>query len=107
MLAALVNTRGLTEIVIITVGLQEHILDTGRYALMIVMALVTTAMTGPLLSWCELRSRTARDVGAAGHSVVGAGSLTRWMPRRSAGGVRSGPRARQADTYYARRAASR
>ncbi|MGQ4488527.1 cation:proton antiporter [Streptomyces sp. SAS_281] len=49
-LAALMNTRGLTELVILGVGLQAGLLDEGLYSLMVVMALVTTAMTGPLLS---------------------------------------------------------
>jgi Kef-type K+ transport system membrane component KefB len=50
-MAALVNTRGLTELVILSVGLQEHLINPQLYALLIVMALVTTAMTGPLLNW--------------------------------------------------------
>ncbi|MFI2437082.1 cation:proton antiporter [Streptomyces sp. NPDC018693] len=49
-LAALMNTRGLTELVILGVGLQLGLLDGTLYSLMVVMALVTTAMTGPLLS---------------------------------------------------------
>jgi Kef-type K+ transport system membrane component KefB len=49
-LAVLMNTRGLTELVILTVGLNLGVLDTALYSLMVVMALVTTAMTGPLLS---------------------------------------------------------
>jgi Kef-type K+ transport system membrane component KefB len=61
-LAALLNTRGLTEIVILTVGLQEHVLDIDLYSLMIVMALVTTAMTGPLLKLWYPRSSIARDL---------------------------------------------
>jgi Sodium/hydrogen exchanger family len=48
-MATLMNTRGLTEIVILGVGLQLHILTKPLYALMVVMALVTTAMSGPLL----------------------------------------------------------
>ena len=48
-LATLINTRGLTGIVILSVGLQLHILDPSLYSLMIVMAIVTTAMAGPLL----------------------------------------------------------
>ncbi|WP_406384913.1 hypothetical protein [Streptomyces sp. NBC_01618] len=43
------NTRGLTELVILGVGLQLGLLDPSLYSLMVVMALVTTAMTGPLL----------------------------------------------------------
>lgn len=48
-MATLMNTRGLTELVILTVGLRLGVLDTGLYSLMVVMALVTTFMTGPLL----------------------------------------------------------
>src|SRR5580693_1147457 len=48
-IATLMNTRGLTELVILGVGLQLHILTKPLYALMVVMALVTTAMSGPLL----------------------------------------------------------
>jgi Kef-type K+ transport system membrane component KefB len=52
-MAALVNTRGLTELVILSVGLQQHLLSPQLYALLVVMALVTTAMTGPLINWLE------------------------------------------------------
>jgi Kef-type K+ transport system membrane component KefB len=48
-LAVLMNTRGLTELVILTVGLNLGVLDTALYSLMVAMALVTTAATGPLL----------------------------------------------------------
>ena len=48
-LATLMNTRGLTGIVILSVGLQLRILDQSLYSLMIVMAVVTTMMAGPLL----------------------------------------------------------
>lgn len=49
-LGVLMNTRGLTELVILGIGLQLGLLDTSLYSLMVVMAVVTTAMTGPLLS---------------------------------------------------------
>ncbi|WP_306323282.1 MULTISPECIES: cation:proton antiporter [unclassified Streptomyces] len=49
-LGVLMNTRGLTELVILGVGLQLGLLDDSLYSLMVVMAVVTTAMTGPLLS---------------------------------------------------------
>ncbi|MGW5677884.1 cation:proton antiporter [Streptomyces sp. NPDC003860] len=50
-LGVLMNTRGLTELIILGVGLQLGLLDTELYSLMVVMALVTTAMTSPLLRW--------------------------------------------------------
>ncbi|WP_204802023.1 cation:proton antiporter [Mycobacterium riyadhense] len=48
-LAILLNTRGLTELVVLTTGLQLGILDQRLYSVMVCMALVTTMATGPLL----------------------------------------------------------
>ena len=63
-LATLMNTRGLTELIILTVGLQLGVLDVSLYSSMVVMALVTTAMAGPLLQLIyPLRAdRTEADV---------------------------------------------
>ncbi|MEO6502991.1 MAG: cation:proton antiporter [Jatrophihabitantaceae bacterium] len=60
-LAALMNTRGLTELVILSVGLQLGFLDDQLYSLMVVMAVVTTMMTGPLLSVLYPRERVEQD----------------------------------------------
>lgn len=49
-LAVLMNTRGLTELIVLGVGLDAGLLDRRLYTLMVVMAVVTTAMAGPLLS---------------------------------------------------------
>lgn len=48
-LALLMNTRGLTELIILNVGVGLGILDTSLFTMMVIMALVTTAMAGPLL----------------------------------------------------------
>jgi Kef-type K+ transport system membrane component KefB len=77
-MAALVNTRGLTELVILSVGLQQHLLSPQLYALMIVMALVTTAMTGPLLNRIQPMVVSAPDAETT-RTVVpafGAGGLS-------------------------------
>lgn len=50
-LATLMNTRGLTELIVLNVGLQMGFLEQDLYSLMVVMAVLTTAMAGPLLSW--------------------------------------------------------
>jgi Kef-type K+ transport system membrane component KefB len=47
--AVLMNTRGLTEIVIVAVALDMGLISQSFYSMMVVMAVVTTAMTGPLL----------------------------------------------------------
>jgi Kef-type K+ transport system membrane component KefB len=48
-LAVLMNTRGLTEIVVLSVGLQERLIDVEMYSMMVIVALVTTGMTPPLV----------------------------------------------------------
>ncbi|MFD9865420.1 cation:proton antiporter domain-containing protein [Streptomyces alboflavus] len=48
-LATLMNTRGLTELIALGVGLEAGLLDERLYAVFVLMAVITTAMTGPLL----------------------------------------------------------
>ncbi len=61
-LGALMNTRGLMELVALNVGYDLGILSPRMFTMLVVMALVTTAMTGPLI---DLASRSdARRAGA-------------------------------------------
>ena len=46
----LVNTRGLTELVILNVGLSLGAISTSLFTIGVLMAVITTVMTGPLLS---------------------------------------------------------
>ncbi|MDN3353612.1 cation:proton antiporter [Actinomadura sp. DC4] len=48
-LGLLMNTRGLTELIILNVGVGLGVLDGQMFTMMVVMALVTTALAGPLL----------------------------------------------------------
>ncbi|MEV0320299.1 cation:proton antiporter [Streptomyces sp. NPDC050658] len=48
--AALVNTRGLTELIVLNVALDAEIIGPQLFTVLVLMALVTTFMTGPLLS---------------------------------------------------------
>jgi Kef-type K+ transport system membrane component KefB len=48
-LGAALNARGALEIVVATVGLSLEVIDSTAYTAIVVMALVTTALTGPLL----------------------------------------------------------
>lgn len=50
-IGVLMNTRGLMELVILTVGLQLHVITDSIFAIMVLMALLTTFMTTPLLHW--------------------------------------------------------
>ena len=50
-IGVLMNTRGLMELVILTIGLQLGVINETVFAMMVIMALVTTFMTTPLLYW--------------------------------------------------------
>ncbi|HEX5496070.1 MAG TPA: cation:proton antiporter [Mycobacteriales bacterium] len=61
-LATLMNTRGLTGLVILTVGQQLGLLDQTLYSLTVAMAVLTTGMTGPLLMLIDRRGRPAPEL---------------------------------------------
>ncbi|MEV7975823.1 cation:proton antiporter [Streptomyces sp. NPDC086519] len=48
LIGVLLNTRGLTELIVLNVGLQAGVIGSRLYALLVVMALLTTAAAGPL-----------------------------------------------------------
>jgi len=49
-LGALMNTRGLMELIVLNLGYELHILSQRAFSMLVIMALFTTVMTGPLLS---------------------------------------------------------
>ncbi|MFF5372872.1 cation:proton antiporter [Streptomyces sp. NPDC013187] len=63
-ISVLMNTRGLTEVVILTVGLRMGLIDEEFYSVLIVVAVLTTAMTGPLLRRVRRESVTATRHGS-------------------------------------------
>jgi Kef-type K+ transport system membrane component KefB len=63
-LGALMNTRGLVELIVLNIGLDLRILSPRIFTMMVVMALVTTCMTGPLLSLADLARKKAFDARA-------------------------------------------
>jgi Kef-type K+ transport system membrane component KefB len=50
-LGILMNTRGLMELVILNIGLDIGVISPALFSMMVLMALVTTFMTTPLLEW--------------------------------------------------------
>lgn len=50
-LGVLMNTRGLMELVILSVGLEVGVISPTLFSMMVLMAIVTTLMTTPLLHW--------------------------------------------------------
>ncbi|MFE9046540.1 cation:proton antiporter [Streptomyces sp. NPDC007818] len=55
-LGVLLNTRGLTELVVLQAGFAAGILTSDLFLALVVMTLVTTAMTGPAYSLVEARA---------------------------------------------------
>jgi Kef-type K+ transport system membrane component KefB len=49
-IAALVNTRGLTELIVLNVGLTSGIISRQLFSILVLMALITTVLTAPVLS---------------------------------------------------------
>ncbi len=48
-IGAMMNTRGLMELVVINAGYELHVIPRSIYCMLVLMAIVTTAMTVPLL----------------------------------------------------------
>ena len=49
------NTRGLMELVVLNIGLELGILSPALFTMMVLMALLTTFMTAPVLEWVYFR----------------------------------------------------
>ena len=50
-LASLMNTRALMELIVLNIGYDLGFLPQSMFTMLVVMAVVTTLMTGPLLRW--------------------------------------------------------
>ncbi|MFS2056459.1 cation:proton antiporter, partial [Variovorax sp. CT11-76] len=60
---ALMNARGLMELIVIKIGLDVGLIGPELFTMLLVMALATTAMTGPLINL--VMGREARAAEAA------------------------------------------
>ncbi|MDR2920582.1 MAG: cation:proton antiporter [Tannerella sp.] len=58
-LGAMMNTRGLMELVILSIGYELHILPPAIFVMLVLMTLVTTFMTTPLLAVIDWAFRKA------------------------------------------------
>ncbi len=110
-LGALMNTRGLTELIVLNIALDEGVISPALFTALVVMALVTTLMTGPLMRVIDPKNRfgeppeeelaaatrlTIGDTAAPSHSILVApqtdaslgpllaiaAPLARWEPPR-------------------------
>jgi Kef-type K+ transport system membrane component KefB len=55
-LGALLNTRGLVEVIVLNIAYNAHVFSPTLFTMLVVMALITTAMTVPILNWLKVGS---------------------------------------------------
>lgn len=79
--AALVNTRGLTELIALNAGLTSGIISAKLFTILVLVALVTTVSTAPLLSLLGWPSRRPAERGAAGAGLTGSADRDGSRPR--------------------------
>jgi Kef-type K+ transport system membrane component KefB len=58
-LGALMNARGLMELIVLTIGLDLGVISPTLYSMMVLMALATTIATVPVLRWLGITSQFA------------------------------------------------
>ncbi len=64
----LMNTRGLTELIVLNIGLSLGVISPLLFTMLVIMALVTTFMTSPLLEWTYPKKLIQADALASIHS---------------------------------------
>jgi len=65
---ALMNSRGLMELIIINIGLQKGVIQPALFSIMVLMAIVTTLMATPIFEW--VYGRHARKSGELAGAAV-------------------------------------
>jgi Kef-type K+ transport system membrane component KefB len=66
-IGALMNSRGLMELIIINIGLQKGIIGPTLFSMLVLMAIITTMMASPLFEYvCGRKARETGELGAIG-----------------------------------------
>ena len=56
-IGTLMNSRGLMELIILNIGLQQGVITERLYTIMVIMAIVTTLMASPIFQWLYAKHR--------------------------------------------------
>ena len=74
-IGALMNARGLMELIIINIGLQRGIIGPALFSILVLMAIITTLMASPLFEWVYGRKARERgELGGLGDAEIDSGS---------------------------------
>ncbi|MES2822704.1 MAG: cation:proton antiporter [Pseudomonadota bacterium] len=60
-IGALMNSRGLMELIIINIGLQKGVIGPALFSMLVLMAIITTLMASPVFEW--VYGKKARETG--------------------------------------------
>jgi Kef-type K+ transport system membrane component KefB len=58
-IGSLMNTRGLMELIVLNLGLDLGVLSPKLFTMLVIMAIVTTMMTGPWLAWIDRKEKSS------------------------------------------------
>jgi Kef-type K+ transport system membrane component KefB len=61
-IGTLMNTRGLTELIVLNLALEKGVISDALFAMLVIMALVTTLMAGPLLRLLDPKNELGAPV---------------------------------------------
>jgi Kef-type K+ transport system membrane component KefB len=89
-LGTLMNTRGLMELIVLNIGLDLRVISPPLFAMMVVMALVTTMATAPVLQWLLPQTASAPATESARVTHGGQASSAPRAERRQAEGPSAG-----------------
>ncbi len=70
-LGALMNTRGLTELIVLNIGLELGLISTSLFTMLVLMAIATTFMAGPALRLLDPRGELSEPPEEAFRRSVG------------------------------------
>jgi Kef-type K+ transport system membrane component KefB len=61
-IGTLMNTRGLTELIVLNLALEKGVISEALFAMLVIMALVTTFMAGPILNLLDPKNELGAPV---------------------------------------------
>jgi Kef-type K+ transport system membrane component KefB len=68
-IGALMNARGLMELILINIGLQAKVIESGLFSILVIMAILTTLMATPLFNWI-MRGRSLAEPAPDGQAPM-------------------------------------
>lgn len=71
-LGALMNARGLIELILLNIGLEAGIITPTLFTILVLVAIVTTLMASPIFEFVYGRHKQPETIGIGGHSALGA-----------------------------------